>query len=420
MPLLPKFHSILQNIDQENVLNFFNIDDPTIYVFGNEISTPLSLQTLKLVLSSIFHRCTNKLGIKDIENLMIVITFIRFIITTNRYNIETSFYISLISFVASSIWYFHLKDVCGYYSGMLHLNPLTKGLATLTENNYYKDKYQEHIFQHANPEYFRIIHEKSTNFIKSACIYAINKDGYRIDPVSMIVTLVISKVPNALRIQIQNLYYLFYNQTIPAIWNLCTEQFKMLGPMLLYLFIVRVNKKYCPYLIRWHWTFIYIFQILESEIIQLLFRLVIYQRYLVLSLNERFMSYFVDKIITIIVGTHYTFTWFALLHSICGQYFYIPFLVDNIELHVGKRPQNSIYSGGYTSWQDGKKRQIEFMVKSNRRIILPKFWWGWFGKTSYDSHEILYRQKQKRLLRIKRNKKIARLFKYFRSYIFKY
>ena len=132
------------------------------------------------------------------------------------------------------------------------------------------------------------------------------------------------------------------------------------------------------------------------------------------------MSYFVDKIITIIVGTHYTFTWFALLHSICGQYFYIPFLVDNIELHVGKRPQNSIYSGGYTSWQDGKKRQIEFMVKSNRRIILPKFWWGWFGKTSYDSHEILYRQKQKRLLRIKRNKKIARLFKYFRSYIFKY
>ena len=50
-----------------------------------------------------------------------------------------------------------------------------------------------------------------------------------------------------------------------------------------------------------------------------------------------------------------------MLHAIFSQYFYVPFIVQNsVELHVGKRPTKSIYSGGYTAWQD----EFFFMTSS--------------------------------------------------------
>jgi hypothetical protein len=47
-----------------------------------------------------------------------------------------------------------------------------------------------------------------------------------------------------------------------------------------------------------------------------------------------------------VVLTHIGFIIFGLFHAIWGQYFYLPFFVENTELHIGPRPQNSIYSGG--------------------------------------------------------------------------
>ena len=38
-------------------------------------------------------------------------------------------------------------------------------------------------------------------------------------------------------------------------------------------------------------------------------------------------------------------------------YFYVPFFVENTELHIGPRPKNSIYSGGQTSWQDQEEKE---------------------------------------------------------------
>jgi hypothetical protein len=69
---------------------------------------------------------------------------------------------------------------------------------------------------------------------------------------------------------------------------------------------------------------------------------------------------------------HLGLIFLGLFHAIWGQYFYFPFIVENTELHIGSRPKNSIYSGGMTAWQDEKQ-------KTNQRI-LPKFWYGWFGK----------------------------------------
>jgi hypothetical protein len=57
-----------------------------------------------------------------------------------------------------------------------------------------------------------------------------------------------------------------------------------------------------------------------------------------------------------------------------GQYFYVPFFVENTELHIGPRPKNSIYSGGQTSWQDPEEKE------KNLNRVFPKLWYGWFGR----------------------------------------
>ena len=62
-------------------------------------------------------------------------------------------------------------------------------------------------------------------------------------------------------------------------------------------------------------------------------------------------------IIIFIVLVHIGLLIFGLFHAIWGQYFYVPFFVENTELHIGPRPKNSIYSGGNTSWQDPEEKE---------------------------------------------------------------
>jgi hypothetical protein len=81
-----------------------------------------------------------------------------------------------------------------------------------------------------------------------------------------------------------------------------------------------------------------------------------------------------NSCIAVAVLLHIGIILFGLLHAIWGQYFYIPFLVENVELHIGPRPTDSIYSGGYTAWQDRDEKE----KKLGRRI--PKLWYGWFGQ----------------------------------------
>ena len=94
MQTLLKLFLLLINIDQETILNFFGIEDPTLYLDLGEksgvVSTEISSETLKIVLQGLFERYQDGLGLIDIENLLIFITFIRFLILANRYNIKTS------------------------------------------------------------------------------------------------------------------------------------------------------------------------------------------------------------------------------------------------------------------------------------------------------------------------------------------
>ena len=73
-----------------------------------------------------------------------------------------------------------------------------------------------------------------------------------------------------------------------------------------------------------------------------------------------------NGIIACVVLTHIGFIIFGIFHAIWGQYFYLPFFVENTELHIGPRPKTSIYSGGQTAWQDSEeKKKIQTCVPEN-------------------------------------------------------
>ena len=88
-----------------------------------------------------------------------------------------------------------------------------------------------------------------------------------------------------------------------------------------------------------------------------------------------------NGLIAFIISFHLSLIFFGLFHAIWGQYFYFPFIVENTELHIGPRPKNSIYSGGNTSWQDEKEKNI--------RRVFPKFWYGWFGRGTNQNFNLL-------------------------------
>jgi hypothetical protein len=98
-----------------------------------------------------------------------------------------------------------------------------------------------------------------------------------------------------------------------------------------------------------------------------------------IELQIRFLTV---AMVTIII-THLTCILFAVFHALCGQYFYLPIFTDNVELHIGPRDKTSVYSGGYTSWQDRDEKTKKLSS------VIPKFWYGWFGRGTKSNWNIL-------------------------------
>ena len=408
---LLKLFLLLINIDQETVLNFFGLDDPNTYLNtsfdGVPVSTEMSIETLKLVFQGFLERYQYGLGLVDIENILLFITFVRFVILANRYNIKTSFYISCISLVAGFLWYTHLKDLIGWYGDMISYNRLTsRYLDDMLTEAYIEDAQDQKIM------YLEFINQNPLNFLKSSLVYASERNGYRIDPISML----IANLPETLKIQASKGYYSIYGQIFPNIWRFIGGQLQEIAPLLMYVFIVRINKKYCPYLIRWHWTYLIVSSLFEGEIIRIMYRLYTYDS-MVLIPSERFdESALLQPIFMMVITMHYFLVCLGLLHAAFGQYFYILFLTENTEIHIGKRPQTSIYSGGYTSWQDGGSKQIEIMTNDRKSLKFPRLWWGWLGKQS-NLDESEYRKQQQNRFRKKQKKGWSKFIRQFKKWI---
>ena len=401
---------LLINIDQETVLNWFGIEDPTMREASQAIangydlnlsnieqSTHISIDTLHLLVEGLLNKLQDGLTIVDIENILFFILFVRFIILAIRYNLKTSFYITCIGLFAGYLWYRHLIDIIATYSNVLIKIPFLQNfgkdaiqlqsLSRQTVVTNLKLAENTHWYNPGQIVYYAIM---------KAIVHVDPETGqkYYIDPVSMI----ISKFQESGDSTIISFYYKLYYKIIPKVYDICVKFWAQLSGVAAYAVITRIGKRYCPYLIRWHWTFLLIIMMIEQIFIMFIARANYFQTQVLipksyytsnsLDVGLELQIKFLSIIICSIVLTHIGFLIFGLFHAIWGQYFYIPFFVENTELHIGPRPKNSIYSGGNTSWQDPEEKE------KNLNRVLPKLWYGWFGRGTKDSWQITYQLKR--------------------------
>lgn len=377
---------LLINIDQETVLNWFGLENPANYelnLSNFEPSSAVSLETFRLIVEGLWEKIQNGLTLADIENVLFFILFLRFVILALRYNLKTSFYITCIGLFAGYLWYRHLIDLISMYRSVLLKLPFLHrlGMDAVQLRSLHRQMVLTDLKLGENVHWYnpgQILYYAFTKGI-------INIDPetglrYYIDPISMAV----SNLQEPLKSKIFPVYYNIYNKIIPKIFDICSKFWNQLSGVAAYAVITRIGKRYCPYLVRWHWTFLLIIGLIEQIFIYFIYRVYYFQTFVLIPQTKAYINYvdpslilqinILNGIITCVVLTHIGFIIFGLFHAIWGQYFYVPFFVENTELHIGPRPKNSIYSGGYTSWQDPKEKE------KNLNRLFPKLWYGWFGR----------------------------------------
>ena len=379
----------LIDVDQEKILGNLKIVDTKTLVNAHEFnfsnSEPLSkisFGTFPLIFDKLWNKVQEGLTLADIENILFYILVVRFVILAIRYNLKTSLYITCIGFFAGYLWYRHLIDLISMYRSVLLKLPFLNKLGidavqlrsiqrqtVLTDLKINKD------IHWYNPG--QILYNAFTKGIISVNFETGLR--YYIDPFSMI----ISKIQNSTSSNVISIYYKIYNEIIPKIYEICSKFWSQLSGVAAYAVITRIGKRYCPYLIRWHWTFLLIIGMIEQIFIYFIYRIYYFQTFILIPQTKLYNNSvdsnlilqinILNVLIVSVVFIHIGFILFGLFHAIWGQYFYIPFFVENTELHIGSRPKNSIYSGGQTAWQDEKEKE------KNLNSIYPKLWYGWFG-----------------------------------------
>ena len=400
---------LLINIDQETVLNWFGLENPNPHYTSQplevgengynanlsgisvEPSTDLSLNTFKLILEGLWEKIQDGLTLADIENILFFILFIRFVILALRYNLKTSFYITCIGLFAGYLWYRHLIDLISMYRNVLLKLPFLHklGMDAIQLRSLHRQMVLTDLKLGENVHWYnpgQLIYYSITKGI----VDIDPETGFRyyVDPISMIV----SNLNEPAKSNIIPLYYKVYNTIIPKIYDICSKFWTQLSGIAAYAVITRIGKRYCPYLIRWHWTFLLIIGMVEQILVYFIYRVYYFQTFVLIPQTKMYTN-FVDQnlllqikslnvIIACVVLAHIGVILFGLFHAIWGQYFYFPFFVENTELHIGPRPKTSIYSGGNTAWQDPEEKEKNF------ERVLPKFWYGWFGRGTKKNGQI--------------------------------
>ena len=395
---------LLINIDQETVLNWFGIEDPNTkdirqaiesgYDFNLsniEPSPDVSLDTLRLIVQGLWEKIQDGLTLADIENVLFFVLFIRFVILAIRYNLKTSLYITCIGLFAGYLWYRHLIDLISMYRSVLLKLPFLHklGMDAVQLRSLHRQMVLTDLKLGENAHWYnpgQVLYYAVTKGI-------VNVDSdtglrYYIDPISMVV----SKLQEPTKSEILPLYYRLYNKIIPKIYDICSKFWSQLSGVAAYAVITRIGKRYCPYLVRWHWTFLLIISMIEQIFIYFIYRVYYFQTFVLIPQTKSYTNYVdpnlilqinaLNGVIACIVLVHIGLILFGLFHAIWGQYFYIPFFVENTELHIGPRPKNSVYSGGNTSWQDPEEKE------KNLNRLFPKLWYGWFGSGTSNNWKI--------------------------------
>jgi hypothetical protein len=389
----------LINIDQTTVLNWVDINLKTETIFdtwqnvNSDDSIYKSIEYIKLLIDNLWQGVQDGLKLTDIENVIFFLIFVRFIILIFRYNLKTSTYITCIGIFAGYLWYRHLIDLITMYSQMLIKIPYLQklGVNAIELENSSESLMNTDVTLGSDVHWYnpgKLLYYAFTKGI----IQTEPDTGlqYYIDPISMI----ISNLSENNKARVLPYYYTTYNIIIPRFFETVSEFWQQLSGVAAYAVITRIGKRYCPYLVRWHWTFLLIIGFLEQIVIFFLFRIMYYQQAIIepnlvytvvtKAAGNRTVSVnvptdpglllqfnFLNVVLIFFIVLHLGSILFGLFHAIWGQYFYFPFLVENTELHIGPRPKNSVYSGGQTAWQDEKK--------ANPQRKFTKVWYGWFG-----------------------------------------
>jgi hypothetical protein len=401
---------LLINIDQETVLNWFGIEDPnnqrsfspivendySVKLSGVEVepSANVSLETLKLIVEGLFDKVQDGLTLADIENVLFFILFIRFVILAIRYNLKTSLYITGIGLFAAYLWYRHLIDLVSMYRNILIKIPFLHklGMDAVQLRSLHRQAVLTDLKLGDNVHWYNP---------GQAIYYAFTKGIVDIDPETGIrhyidpISMVVSNLNESDQSKAVILYYKIYNKIVPTLYEMCSKFWSQLSGIAAYAVITRIGKRYCPYLIRWHWTFLLIIGMVEQIFVYFIFRISYFQSFVLVPQTKAYAATtkYVDQnlllqinalnvLIACIILAHIGLILFGMFHAIWGQYFYFPFFVENTELHVGPRPKTSLYSGGNTAWQDPEEKEKNF----NR--FLPKLWYGWFGRGTQKSWKI--------------------------------
>ena len=388
---------LLINIDQKTVLNWFGIEDPTNQaiesgldptILNLESTTDVSLETFRLIIEGLWEKIQNGLTLSDIENVLFFLLFIRFVVLAIRYNLKTSFYITCIGLFAGYLWYRHLIDLISMYRSVLLKLPFLHSLGM--------DAVQMHSLNRQMALTDLKLGENAHWYNPGQILYHALRKGivnidpetglrYYIDPISM----VISNLQEPNKSNLASLYYKIYTKILPKLFDICSKFWNQLSGVAAYAVITRIGKRYCPYLVRWHWTFLLIIGMVEQIFIYFIYRVYYFQSFVLIPQTESYTNSMdsnlilqinlLNGVIACVVLTHIGLIIFGLFHAIWGQYFYFPFFVENTELHIGRRPKDSIYSGGQTAWQEPEEKNV------NR--FFPKLWFGWFGRgTKEDSN----------------------------------
>ena len=401
--MLPIFRLLflLINIDQETILNWFGIENPNnVNILTDNVNlstldtTPapaISMETLGLVVGGLWQHVQEGLTLADIENLLFFILFIRFIVLAIRYNLKTSFYITCIGLFAGYLWYRHLIDLIAMYRSMLIKLPYLHklGIDAIQLSSISRQIVLTDLKLGENVHWYNPGQLLYYAFVKGV----VNVDSetglrYYIDPISM----TISNLKESQQATVLPIYYKIYNKIIPQVFEGISKFWTQLSGIAAYAVITRIGKKYCPYLVRWHWTFLLIIGFIEQILIYFCYRVSYFQSNVLIPQTQLASNYanqslifqvnFLNILSAFIICLHLGLIFFGLFHAIWGQYFYFPFLVENTELHIGPRPKNSLYSGGNTSWQDEKDQNIQ--------RVFPKLWYGWFGRGTKKPNGLLY------------------------------
>ena len=395
MIYLLRLFVLLIQIDQETILNWlgltntenqiFSYEDEINNSFSNfniEPSTDVSIETLKLIIEGLWNKLQNGLTLSEIESILFFILFVRFVILAIKYNLKTSFYIVCIGLASGYLWYRHLIDVMMLYREVLLKIPFFHrlGIDAFNLRDFNRQAVRNDVILGENVHWYdigQLIYYAFTKGIVDVDPRT-NLRSY-IDPISMLV----ANLDEPLKSNVVPYYYKVYNKIIPQIFGICSRFWTQLSGLAAYALITRIGKRYCPYAVRWHWTVLLILGFPEQIIVFLVNRMVYFQSAVLIpkamlsqqvDLSLLFEINFLNAMFSVMAVMHMSFVILGLLHAISGQYMYIPFFVENAELHIGPRPKNSVYSGGYTSWQDPEEKA------KSLNSIFPRFWYGWLGK----------------------------------------